>query len=476
MPTYRGGTIINIAGLTPVDDPEYRYKMPAVYGKIEGSGNGIKTAIPNISDVASSLHRSPGEVNKFFGTELGAQSRYNADTDRAIVNGEHTDAKLQELVHRYVEKFVLCPNCGLPETEYKIKRGTIYHRCAACGATEMVDMEHKLVNYILAEAKKDKATGSASAAKKDGKKDDKKKSKKKEKDGGSDNEEKKKKEKKDKKKASSSSSSKKKDKSEGTCSPITAGFRNGKVAPLQEQKFPGLVAVFDHWSAFFLTSRAFFLGSNGGEDGGGDYIKDALLGKSSNGAFHDGNDEGGDDDSSDASEAGVDDAGARVLAVEAAKAFLASNPSASASELVEFITNQQMASALKSHERIYIAIRAIFTTSFKDGEVAKYAPIISKITNGKRIMERHLIASLEAHCADKPKYFPVFIKQLYDEDALEEETILEWADEGRSDYTLEEVDEETRAVLRSEAEPVVVWLQEADSDSDDDDDDGDDDE
>jgi translation initiation factor 5 len=42
MATVRGGQIINIAGLVPVDDPEYRYKMPAVFGKIEGSGNGIK--------------------------------------------------------------------------------------------------------------------------------------------------------------------------------------------------------------------------------------------------------------------------------------------------------------------------------------------------------------------------------------------------------------------------------------------------
>ena len=63
------------------------------------------------------------------------------------------------------------------------------------------------------------------------------------------------------------------------------------------------------------------------------------------------------------------------------------------------------------------------------------------------------------------------IKQLYDEDALEEETILEWAEDGRSEFTLEAVDEEARSMLRGEAEPVVVWLQEADSEDDSDDED-----
>lgn len=189
----RGGTIINLAGTTPIDDPEYRYKMPAVFGKIEGSGNGIKTVIPNITDVGTSLHRQPAEVNKFFGTELGAQTRYNADTDRAIVNGAHTDATLQDLIKRYIDKFVLCPNCGLPETEYKIKNDTIYHKCMACGAKEMVDMSHKLCNFILAENKKAKKDG------KGGKKDKKSKDKKKDKDGS--DEDKKSKKSKDKKKS-----------------------------------------------------------------------------------------------------------------------------------------------------------------------------------------------------------------------------------------------------------------------------------
>lgn len=197
----RGGTIINIAGTTPVDDPAYRYKMPAVFGKIEGSGNGIKTVLPNITDVALSLHRQPGEVNKFFGTELGAQSRYNPDTDRAIVNGAHTDAVLQDLMHRYIEKFVLCPNCRLPESEYKIKSEVIFHRCKACGAKEMVDMQHKLVNYILAENKKAKKEGKNKKAEKEKKKKDKKK------DGSDDEKKKAKKEKKAKK-------DKKKDKKE----------------------------------------------------------------------------------------------------------------------------------------------------------------------------------------------------------------------------------------------------------------------
>lgn len=378
----RGGNIINLAGTKSIDDPEYRYKMPAVFGKIEGSGNGIKTALPNISDVAQSLHRTPGELNKFFGTELGAQSRYDPETDRAIVNGAHTDAVLQESIKIYIDKFVLCPNCNLPETDYRIKSGAIYHKCKACGAKELVDMNHKLCNYILAEEKK---------AKKDKSKKDKKKDK----------------DKKEKKKDSKKKS--KKDKSE-----------NG---------------------------------------GGKDYIKEAIEGKE--------DDLGLDDVESidDSSEAGVDDEGALDSAIEAVRKFLAENPNASEKEIMDTVTNQQMASALKSHAKPRILAGAVLTPQFfKNKEIAKYAPALRGITNNNKIMERHLIAALEGLCIDKPKNFPVMIKQCYDEDILEEETILEWADDGRSEYTMEKVDEEARATLRGEAEPVVVWLQEAESD------------
>lgn len=220
------------------------------------------------------------------------------------------------------------------------------------------------------------------------------------------------------------------------------------------------------FSPYRLTtlSTLWFNAENGGDK---DYIKEAMFGKNED-EFANGDD---DDAASLASEGGVDDSGARALAVAAVQKFLTEKPDAPAAELVEVVTNQQMASALKSQDKVYILVTAAITPDFfKKKEVAKYSKALVKVTNNNKIMERHLIASLEALSVDKPKNFPVLIKQFYDEDALAEETILEWADAGRTEYTLDVVDEDTRAALRGEAEPVVVWLQEAESEDDSDED------
>ena len=168
---------MNIAGLTPVDDPSYRYKMPRLVGKVEGRGNGIKTVIMNVVEVGASLNRDPHEVTKFFGTELGSQTSYGTD-NRAIVNGAHTDADLQKHLSRYIENFVLCKTCHLPETHYKIKDGSISQKCLACGSKSQVDMTHKLTTFILAQHKKAKEAAKA------GVKKDKKKDKKEKREGG----------------------------------------------------------------------------------------------------------------------------------------------------------------------------------------------------------------------------------------------------------------------------------------------------
>mmetsp|Transcript_22091 Transcript_22091/g.32887 ORF Transcript_22091/g.32887 Transcript_22091/m.32887 type:complete len:231 (-) Transcript_22091:796-1488(-) len=200
---------------------------------------------------------------------------------------------------------------------------------------------------------------------------------------------------------------------------------------------------------------------------GGNHLEDAVFGS------NDDKKDPPDDEDSVESEAGVDDAGALKLAVEGTKKYLIENPEASKKDIVEVVTNQQMASALKSDQKVHIFAQASITPQFyKNKEIEKYASVFSAITNENTIMERHLIAALEGISIEKPKNFPVMLKQLYDEDVLEEDTILEWASEGRTDFTLDAVDEDSRAALRGEAEPLINWLQDEDSEDDSDDESG----
>jgi len=168
--------MINIAGTTAVDDPSYRYKMPRIVPKVEGRGNGIKTVLVNVSDIATALNRDASEITKFFGCELGAQTTMSVEDDRFIVNGAHSTGDLQNFMHRYIESFVLCKNCRLPETHYKIKSGIICQKCMACGSKDPCDMTHKLTTFILKQHKKAKETKDKES-KKDKKKDKKSKSK-----------------------------------------------------------------------------------------------------------------------------------------------------------------------------------------------------------------------------------------------------------------------------------------------------------
>ncbi|RXK39778.1 translation initiation factor 5 [Tremella mesenterica] len=144
-----------------VDDKFYRYKMPVLQVKIEGRGNGIKTVIPNMEEIARALNRPPTYSTKFFGCELGAQTSFA--NDRYIVNGAHTGDRLRELLDVFIEKYVLCPSCKNPETELVItgKAGheDIHRDCKACGRQNGIDMRHKLVTFILKNPPKKKDKG-----------------------------------------------------------------------------------------------------------------------------------------------------------------------------------------------------------------------------------------------------------------------------------------------------------------------------
>ncbi|OIW05493.1 hypothetical protein TanjilG_27623 [Lupinus angustifolius] len=132
------------------DDAFYRYKMPRMITKIEGRGNGIKTNIVNMVDIAKALARPAAYTTKYFGCELGAQSKFEEKTGTSHVNGAHDTAKLAGLLENFIKKYVQCYGCGNPETEILItKSQMIQLKCAACGFVSDVDMRDKLTTFII---------------------------------------------------------------------------------------------------------------------------------------------------------------------------------------------------------------------------------------------------------------------------------------------------------------------------------------
>lgn len=89
------------------------------------------------------------DPTKFFGLELGAQSKWSEAAERAIVNGAHTQQDLATLLDKFVTLFVLCPTCRLPEISWTVHRSSVDVSCAACGFHGKLPSNHRLVAYIL---------------------------------------------------------------------------------------------------------------------------------------------------------------------------------------------------------------------------------------------------------------------------------------------------------------------------------------
>ena len=109
-----------------VVDPFYRYKMPSLVVKVEGRGNGVKTVIINLDDVARSLGRPAIYLIKYFSYELGTQTHFDSKNNRYIVNGLQDAGKLQDMLDLFIKNFVLRDHFpkGLVLITSKIKNKT----------------------------------------------------------------------------------------------------------------------------------------------------------------------------------------------------------------------------------------------------------------------------------------------------------------------------------------------------------------
>mgnify|MGYP001209808254 CR=1 FL=1 len=96
-----------------------------------GHHEGTKTIITNFSNISSSIRRPANHLMKFLSGELASSAEISSD--RLILSRKVSSKDVNRKIEKYVNKFVLCPSCGKPDTELNNDGSKAFLKCLACG-------------------------------------------------------------------------------------------------------------------------------------------------------------------------------------------------------------------------------------------------------------------------------------------------------------------------------------------------------
>lgn len=132
-----------------VVDPNYRYKMPLLQQRTEGKGINAHTTLLNLKDVAKALRVPYDYILKFFGYDMSIQ--INEKGAEMYLNGIIDESDVLAALDRFIDKFILCAKCRLPEMFIALseKKDHLVGTCYSCGHRNIIDQAHKLTSYIL---------------------------------------------------------------------------------------------------------------------------------------------------------------------------------------------------------------------------------------------------------------------------------------------------------------------------------------
>lgn len=388
-----------------VTDTFYRYKMPRIQSKVEGKGNGIKTVVPNMSAIGKSLSRPPTYSTKFFGCELGAQVSWDEQKDRYVVNGAHDANRLAELLDVFIKKFVLCSSCQNPETDLIVTKDQfIVLDCKACGARTNVNMQHKLVTFIL----KNPPTSKGGRSKKDRRN--------------------------------------KKNKAANDDEPGTPGGGNSQDNSGEEDEHD------DEMTRTINAAVADMPAERDGDDEEWslDVSADAVARRMKDLAV-------------DVSKFEEDDDENGTTKYDQLGEWVSNHPTASNAEIYEKAQEMDVAS---KHKAIQVLVQVVFTADMLK-EIPKRASLLQKFGNSEK-HQKALLGGVErfvgiVHPDVLLSKVPLILKALYDEDLLDEELLIKWGAKPSRKY----VDKEINKAIRKKAEPFLTWLETAEEDDSD---------
>ncbi len=109
-----------------------RFDIPKAIGIIQGN----KTIIKNFIQICSIFGREPRHLLKYLQRELASPAQI--DGPRLVFGRKFRSELINQKIKQYAKEFVLCKECGKPDTKLLKEEGFTFIKCTACGAKHSI--------------------------------------------------------------------------------------------------------------------------------------------------------------------------------------------------------------------------------------------------------------------------------------------------------------------------------------------------
>jgi translation initiation factor 2 subunit 2 len=118
--------------IKPIKHSGERFSLP----KIEGHLEGTKTILTNLPQISTYIRRDINHILRFLLKELATSGAIKQN--RVILQRKINSQKINTKIEEYLKEFVICKECGKPDSELTREKGFSFLHCLACGAKHSV--------------------------------------------------------------------------------------------------------------------------------------------------------------------------------------------------------------------------------------------------------------------------------------------------------------------------------------------------
>lgn len=111
-----------------------RFELP----ELDILQEGKITVFRNFIDVTDKVRRDPQHLLQFLLKELGTPG--NIEGRRVVFKAKIMPQNIKDKIQLYTETYVICSECGLPDTKVVKEDRTLILECEACGARRSINV------------------------------------------------------------------------------------------------------------------------------------------------------------------------------------------------------------------------------------------------------------------------------------------------------------------------------------------------